>query len=87
MSHKNLGWEQFTDEIIKIINDKEEPVVFVLWGNFAKSKKHLITNQKHLIIEGAHPSPFSANRGFFGTRPFSQINQFLKDNNIKEIRW
>lgn len=87
LSHKNLGWEQFTDEVIKIINNKKEPVVFVLWGNFAKSKKHLITNRRHLIIEGAHPSPFSANRGFFGTKPFSQINEFLKNNNIKEIRW
>ncbi len=87
LSHKNIGWEQFTDEIIKIINNKNEPVVFVLWGNFAKTKKNLITNEKHLILEGAHPSPFSANRGFFGTKPFSQINKFLKENNIKEIRW
>lgn len=87
LSHKNIGWEQFTDEVIKIINKKEEPVVFVLWGNFAKTKKNLITNKKHLILEGAHPSPFSANRGFFGTKPFSQINKFLKENNIKEIRW
>lgn len=87
LSHKNIGWEQFTDEVIKIINEKEEPVVFVLWGNFAKTKKNLITNKKHLILEGAHPSPFSANRGFFGTKPFSQINNFLKNNNIKEIRW
>ena len=71
LSHKNIGWEQFTDEVIKIINEKEEPVVFVLWGNFAKTKKNLITNKKHLILEGAHPSPFSANRGFFGTKPFS----------------
>ena len=86
-SHKNIGWEQFTDEVIEIINKKEEPVVFVLWGNFAKTKKNLITNKKHLILEGAHPSPFSANRGFFGTKPFSQINKFLKENNIKEIRW
>ena len=87
LSHKNIGCEQFTDEVIKIINKKEEPVVFVLWGNFAKTKKNLITNKKHLILEGAHPSPLSANRGFFGTKPFSQINKFLKENNIKEIRW
>ena len=87
LSHKNIGWEQFTDEVIKIINKKEEPVVFVLWGNFAKTKKNLITNKKHLILEGAHPSPFSANRGFFGTKPFSQINKFLKENNLEEIDW
>ena len=84
-SHKNLGWENFTDAIIKKINEKDTPVVFILWGNFAKSKKNLITNPKHLIIESSHPSPFSCNYGFFGSRPFSRTNKFLRENNIKEI--
>ena len=86
-SHKNIGWENFTDSIIKKINEKEEPVVFILWGNIAKSKKSLITNPKHLIIESSHPSPFSVNYGFFGSRPFSKTNKFLKENGIKEIDW
>ena len=86
-SHKNIGWEIFTDSIIKKINEKEVPVVFILWGNFAKSKKNLITNSRHLVIESSHPSPFSVNYGFFGSKPFSRTNKFLKDNNIKEIDW
>ena len=86
-SHKNIGWELFTDSIIKKLNEKEEPVVFILWGNFAKSKKKLITNPKHYIIESSHPSPFSVNYGFFGSRPFSKANEFLKNNNIQEINW
>ena len=84
-SHKNLGWQNFTDAIIKKVNDKEEPVVFILWGNFARSKKSLITNPKHLILESTHPSPFSSNNVFFGSRPFSKTNNFLRKNNIKEI--
>lgn len=84
-SHKNIGWETFTDEVIKKINEKEEPVVFILWGNFARSKKKLITNKKHLIIESAHPSPLSAYNGFFGSKPFSKTNEFLIKNNIKPI--
>lgn len=84
-SHKNLGWETFTDEIISKVNEKEKPVVFILWGNFAKTKKRLITNPKHLVIESSHPSPFSCRYGFFGSRPFSRTNKFLKKNNIKEI--
>lgn len=86
-SHKNIGWEEFTNDIIKLINEKSEPVVFILWGNFARSKKKLITNKKHLILESAHPSPLSASRGFFGSKPFSKTNDFLKNNNIDEIRW
>lgn len=86
-SHKNIGWETFTDEIIKIINQKDEPVVFILWGNFARSKKKYITNPKHLIIESTHPSPFSCNNGFFGSKPFSKTNDFLRKNNMKEIDW
>ncbi len=86
-SHKDKGWEEFTDNIIKIINKKEKPVVFILWGSYARKKKNLITNHKHLIIESSHPSPFSARNGFFGSKPFSRANEFLKKNNIKEIDW
>lgn len=86
-SHQNHGWETFTDAVIKKINEKETPVVFILWGSFAKSKKTLIINPVHCIIESAHPSPFSANKGFFGTKPFSRTNEFLKEHNIKEINW
>lgn len=87
LSHNKLGWQYFTDSIIKKINDKNEPVVFILWGNYARSKKNLVTNKKHLIIESTHPSPFSANNGFFHSKPFSRTNEFLKKNNIKEIEW
>ncbi len=86
-SHAKLGWDLFTDYIIRVLNEKEEPVVFILWGNFARSKKELITNTKHLVIESAHPSPFSARNGFFGSKPFSKTNNFLKKNNMKEIDW
>ena len=86
-SHKNKGWEIFTDTIIKKLNEREEPVIFVLWGNSARNKKELIDTKKHYIIESAHPSPLSANRGFFGSRPFSKINKILSDNNKKEIEW
>lgn len=86
-SHKNLGWERLTDYIIKKISDKNEPVVFILWGNFARNKKHLIDSSKHLIIESAHPSPFSARYGFFGSKPFSRTNEFLIKNNVKPINW
>lgn len=86
-SHKNKGWEVFTDTIIQKLNEREEPVIFVLWGNSARQKKELIDLSKHYIIESAHPSPLSANRGFFGTKPFSRINQILKENNKKEIEW
>lgn len=87
LSHEKLGWQLLTDHIIKILNEKEEPVVFILWGAFARSKKTFITNKKHLIIESTHPSPFSANSGFLGSKPFSKTNEFLKKNNIKEIDW
>ena len=86
-SCRDMGWEEFTDSIIKKLNEKKEPVVFILWGNFARSKKKYITNPKHLVIESTHPSPFSANNGFFGSKPFSKTNNFLKRNNIKEINW
>ena len=86
-SHKDIGWETFTDEVIKKINEKEEPVVFILWGSYARSKKKYITNKKHLIVESAHPSPLSAYNGFFGSKPFSKTNDFLIKNNLKPIDW
>lgn len=86
-SHKNLGWERLTDYIIKLLNNKEDPVVFILWGNFAKSKSSLITNPKHLIITSPHPSPFSARYGFFGSKPFSKTNDFLIKNHLEPINW
>lgn len=86
-SHQNIGWNRLTDYIIKLLNQKEEPVVFILWGNFAKSKKEFITNPKHLILESTHPSPFSARYGFFGSHPFSKTNQFLEKNGLDPINW
>ena len=86
-SHKFIGWEEFTDSVIKKLNEKDEPVVFILWGNFAKGKMKYITNPKHLVISSSHPSPFSVNYGFFGSRPFSKTNEFLRKNNLKEIEW
>lgn len=86
-SHKGRGWEQFTDNVIKKINEKKEPVVFILWGNYAKEKRELITNDIHYVIESPHPSPFSARTGFFGSKPFSKTNEFLKSKNIIEIDW
>lgn len=87
LSHKDKGWEIFTDEIIKKINEREEPVVFILWGNYARSKKKLITNKNHYIIESAHPSPLSASRGFFDSKPFSKTNDILISINNESIRW
>ena len=78
-SHKGKGWEIFTDTVISHLNRREQPMVFILWGNNARAKKQLITNPSHLIIEGMHPSPFSADRGFFGGRYFSRTNEFLKE--------
>ncbi len=86
-SHQKIGWQRLTDYIIKIINQKETPVVFILWGNYARNKKEIITNPNHLIIESTHPSPFSARNGFFGSKPFSKTNDFLKKNNLQEINW
>jgi len=86
-SHKDLGWEIFTDAVIKKINEKDTPVVFILWGSFARSKKKLITNSKHFVIESAHPSPFSAYNGFFGSHPFSKTNDFLIKNGIEPVDW
>ena len=85
LSHKDKGWEIFTDTIISKLNERKDPVIFILWGSFARSKKEFITNKHHLVIESTHPSPFSARSGFFGSRPFSKTNEFLKKNKIKEI--
>ena len=87
ISHKGHGWETFTDDIIKIINNKKTPVVFILWGSYARNKKSLITNPIHYVIESPHPSPFSAYSGFFGSKPFSKTNNFLKSKGLKEINW
>ena len=86
-SHKNLGWEVFTDFIIKEISDKKENVVFVLWGAFAQKKASLIDSNKHHILQSAHPSPFSVYRGFFGSKPFSKINNYLLEKGKKTIVW
>lgn len=86
-SHKDIGWSILTDEIIKKLNDREKPLVFILWGKYAQSKTRFITNNNHLIIQSPHPSPLSAYRGFFGSKPFSRTNNFLKDKNIEPIDW
>lgn len=86
-SHRNLGWELLTDYIIKILNLKEETVVFILWGNFAKEKAKLITNPHHYIVMSPHPSPFSAYSGFFGSKPFSKTNEVLVKNGLTPIDW
>lgn len=87
LSHKDKGWEIFTDTIIKKLNDRPDPIIFVLWGSFARSKKVLITGRQHKIIECVHPSPLSASRGFFGSKPFSKINNYLKEMGKEEIKW
>lgn len=86
-SHHAKGWERFTDQIISLVNAKDSPVAFVLWGNPARRKKALITGPHHLIIEAPHPSPLSAHRGFFGSRPFSQLNDFLAQHGHPAIDW
>ena len=86
-SHKDLGWEVFTDYIIRQISERKENIVFVLWGAFAQKKIHLIDVKKHCVLQSAHPSPFSVHRGFFGSRPFSKINQYLSDKGKDLIEW
>ena len=86
-SHKGKGWEQFTDAAIRALNEADRPIVFLLWGRPAQEKKALLTNPNHLILESAHPSPLSAHRGFFGSRPFGKANQFLVENGIAPIDW
>lgn len=86
-SHKNKGWEFFTDKVISCVNEKNTPVVFILWGKNAQEKENLITNPIHKIFKSAHPSPFSANKGFLGSKVFSKTNNFLKEHNLKTINW
>lgn len=86
-SHKGKGWEMLTDEIIRLLNQKEQPMAFVLWGANARSKKQFITNPIHLVLESPHPSPLSAYGGFFGSKPFSKVNKFLMENGIPPINW
>jgi uracil-DNA glycosylase len=86
-SHQNKGWETFTDAVIKIISDHKEHVVFLLWGAFAQKKGEIIDRSKHLVLMSAHPSPFSADRGFFGCKHFSKTNEYLRLHGIKEIDW
>ncbi len=86
-SHKDLGWEKFTDFIIKQISEKKKDIVFVLWGAFAQKKAELINSTHHFIIQSAHPSPFSVHRGFFGSKPFSKINSYLESKGKKPIDW
>lgn len=86
-SHRKKGWEKFTDTIIKKLNDKDEQVIFVLWGGDAKKKIPLVTNPKHKIIEGVHPSPLSAHNGFFGSKPFSKVNEYLTESGKEPVNW
>ncbi len=86
-SHHGKGWEEFTDSVIRIVNEVDRPVVFMLWGSFARSKKQMLTNPKHLILEAPHPSPLSAYRGFFGCKHFSKANDFLTKNGVEPIDW
>lgn len=87
MSHKNLGWEILTDKIIEKLNEREEPMVFILWGAPAAKKQALITNPRHLVLKSPHPSPLSASRGFFNNNHFKMANDFLKREGLKEIDW
>lgn len=86
-SHKGMGWETFTNHVISALNEREEPIVFLLWGRFAQNKGALVTGKHHLILEAAHPSPLSAHNGFFGCKHFSKANDFLVENGMKPIDW
>ncbi len=86
-SHQGKGWERFTDEVIRILSSEKQNLVFMLWGNYARNKKTLIEGRKQLILEAAHPSPFSAHNGFFGCKHFSKANEYLAQKKIKIINW
>lgn len=86
-SHRKIGWTYFTDRVMEVLNEREAPLVFILWGNHAREYKRFLTNSRHYIIESPHPSPFSANRGFFGSKPFSKANKFLENHHIEPIDW
>lgn len=87
MSHRGIGWEEFTDAAIRILNEQDRPIVYILWGRPAQEKKKMLNNPKHLILTAPHPSPLSAYRGFFGSKPFSKTNEFLEANGIEPIDW
>ena len=86
-SHREKGWEEFTDAAIRAVNELDKPIVYILWGRPAQGKKSMLNNPKHLVLEAPHPSPFSASRGFFGSRPFSKTNAFLEENGETPIDW
>lgn len=86
-AHQGKGWEEFTDKIVHLLNDEKENVVFILWGSYAQKKASFVDRKKHFVIESVHPSPLSAHRGFFGTKPFSKANAYLKSKGLGEIRW
>lgn len=86
-SHRGIGWEEFTNAAIRVLNEQDRPIVFILWGSPAQRKKEMLNNSKHLILEAPHPSPLSAYRGFFGSKPFSQTNAFLEKNGLTPIDW
>ena len=86
-SHQGKGWEQFTDAAIKALNEQDRPIVFILWGRPAQMKKSMLNNPKHLVLEAPHPSPLSAYRGFFGSKPFSKSNDYLQANGVAPIDW
>ncbi|MDD3746186.1 MAG: uracil-DNA glycosylase [Anaerostipes sp.] len=86
-SHRGIGWEEFTDAAIRILNEQERPIVFILWGRPAQNKKKMLNNPKHMILEAPHPSPLSSYRGFFGSKPFSKTNTFLEEHGLEPIDW
>lgn len=86
-SHKGIGWEKFTDAVIQKINEREQPVVFLLWGKHAQKKADFVDRERHLVLESSHPSPFAAHRGFFGSRPFSKANEFLNMHGESPVNW
>lgn len=86
-SHRGMGWEEFTDAAIRVLNEQDRPIVFILWGRPAQTKKKMLNNPKHLILEAPHPSPLSSYRGFFGSKPFSKTNEFLTRNGVSAIDW
>ena len=86
-SHAGFGWQQFTDAAIRVVNEQDRPIAFILWGRSAQDKSVMLTNPKHLVLKSPHPSPLSAYRGFFGSRPFSRVNHFLEENGVTPIDW
>jgi uracil-DNA glycosylase len=87
MSHRGVGWEEFTDAAIRAVNQQDRPIVFILWGKPAQEKARMLNNPKHLVLKAPHPSPLSAYRGFFGSKPFSKTNEFLERNGVEPINW